>query len=124
VSSGSGPHLPAEVGSGAAMNPTVPCESRASRIKKTLAGLPVQLGTHVPNAHTYVSKDPNVRAIMGPQAMQVGSAVNVYKACRQAATMQLQCNASTVDYSPDIATVLGDLTARLHAIDRVQRGRR
>jgi hypothetical protein len=35
----------------AATHPMVPCGPRASNIKKSLASLPVQLGSHVPNAH-------------------------------------------------------------------------
>jgi hypothetical protein len=34
-------------------------------IKKSLVGLLVQLDTHVLNAHTHVSKAPDIRAIMG-----------------------------------------------------------
>jgi hypothetical protein len=34
-------------------------------IKKSLAGIPVQLGSHVPNAHAYISKTPDIRTIMG-----------------------------------------------------------
>jgi hypothetical protein len=36
----------------------------ASNIKKSLTGLPVQLGSHVPNAHAYISNEPDVR-VMG-----------------------------------------------------------
>jgi hypothetical protein len=36
-------------------------------IKKSLVGLPVQLGSYVPNARTHVSKTPDVWAIMGLQ---------------------------------------------------------
>jgi hypothetical protein len=45
--------------------PAVFCRLRASNIKKSLAGLLVQLGSYVPNAHTYVSKAPDIRAIIG-----------------------------------------------------------
>jgi hypothetical protein len=64
VSYGSGPHLPAEMGYGAATCPVGPYEPRASSIKKSLTCLPVQLGTHVPNAHMHVSKAPHVKTIM------------------------------------------------------------
>jgi hypothetical protein len=36
----------------AAMCPVIPCGLQASSIKKSLAGLPVQLDPHVSNAHT------------------------------------------------------------------------
>jgi hypothetical protein len=51
VSYGSGPHLPVEVSSGTVTYPVIPCEPRPSSIKKRLAVLSVQLGTHVSNAH-------------------------------------------------------------------------
>jgi hypothetical protein len=72
VSSGSEPHLPAEVGSGATMYPTVPYGLRASSIKKSLAGLLVQLGMDVPNARAHIFKAPNIRAIMCLQDVQIG----------------------------------------------------
>jgi hypothetical protein len=55
--------------------------------------------------------------------VRAGSAVNVCKTCGHVTIVRLQYNASTVDHSPDIATVLGDLTARRHAANRVRRGR-
>jgi hypothetical protein len=85
VSSGSGPHLPAEVGFGTAtchealdlasllgrasvlhmsygssstMRHVVSYGSRASSIKKGLAGLPMQLGPCVSKALSHVSKAP------------------------------------------------------------------
>jgi hypothetical protein len=64
-----------EVGSIAAMCRVAPCGSWASGIKKSLAGS-MQLGTHVPNAHAYVSKVYDIRAIMGLQHVRAGSIVN------------------------------------------------
>jgi hypothetical protein len=49
--------------------------------KESLADLPVQLGTHVPNAHTHVFKAPHVRVIMRLQDVQADSVVNTCKAC-------------------------------------------
>jgi hypothetical protein len=71
--------------------PTVFYGAWASGIKKSLACLLVQLGTHVPNARVPVSKVPDIRATMGLQDMRVGCAVNAHMTCRQAATMWLQC---------------------------------
>jgi hypothetical protein len=70
----------------AVLCPTVSCEPRASRIKKRLAGLPMQLDPHAPNARARVSKAP--RATMGLQDMRAGSAVNACKTCRQTGTWQ------------------------------------
>jgi hypothetical protein len=89
MSYGSGPRLPAGVLSDTTMCPTAPCVSRALSIKKSLAGLPVPLGTHVPNAHAHVSNALDVRAIMRLQDVWTDSIVNAYKACRQASTVQL-----------------------------------
>jgi hypothetical protein len=47
------------------------------------------LGPRVPNARVHVSKTHDVRAMMGLQDVRAGSAVNAYKTCGQAATMQL-----------------------------------
>jgi hypothetical protein len=41
------------------------CGPQDISIKKSLAGMPVQLGSHVPNARAYISKTPDVRTIMG-----------------------------------------------------------
>jgi hypothetical protein len=43
--------------------PRVPMGHELQNIKKSLAGLPVQLGTHVSNARAHVSKAPQIRAI-------------------------------------------------------------
>jgi hypothetical protein len=56
---------PYQEGSGAITRHVAPCGPHASNIKKSLAGLPVWLGTHIPNARMYVSKAPDVRAIIG-----------------------------------------------------------
>jgi hypothetical protein len=105
VSYVSGPRLLAEVGSGtamcltaldpaslrgglrAAMRPAVPCGPRISSIKKSLASLPVQLGMHVSNTRTHVSKASDIRAIMGLQDVRVGNTVNACKAYGQTATV-------------------------------------
>jgi hypothetical protein len=87
MSYGSGPHLSTEVDSNAATCPVTPCGSRALSIKKSLAGLPVQLGTYVPNTHAHVFKVPDIRAIMCLQDVRADSVVNAYKACRHAATV-------------------------------------
>jgi hypothetical protein len=123
MSYGSRPRLLAEVGSGAATCPAGPYEPWASSIKKSLPGLPVQLGTHVPNARVRVFSAPHVRFIMRLQDVQADSVVNTCKACRHASTALLQCDASAMDRSPGTATVTSDSTARRHTANRVQRGR-
>jgi hypothetical protein len=85
VSYGSEPRLPAEVSSGIATCPTTPCGPQASSIKKSLAVLPVKLGTHVPNACAHISKASDIRAIMRLQDVRAGSAVNACMVCRQVA---------------------------------------
>jgi hypothetical protein len=87
VSYDSGPHFLVEVDSNATMYPAAPYGPLASSIKKSLAVLPVRLGTHVPNARTHISKAPDFRAIMGLQDVRTGSVVNACKACRQVATV-------------------------------------
>jgi hypothetical protein len=73
---------PYREGSGAAIVCSVAsCESRVSNIKKSLTGLPVQLGMHVPNTHAYIFKAFDVRIIMGLQDVRVASTVNVCKTC-------------------------------------------
>jgi hypothetical protein len=69
--------------------PTVSYGPRGSNIKKILAGLPVQLGSHVPNACTPVSKAPDLRAVMGPQDLREGSTFNACKMCGHVATVWL-----------------------------------
>jgi hypothetical protein len=59
-------------------------------IKKSLAGLPVQLGTHVSNARAHVSKAPHIRAITRLQDAQAGSVVNTCKAYGNASIVRLQ----------------------------------
>jgi hypothetical protein len=73
--------------SSAAMHPMVPCGLRASSIKKSLAGQPVQLGSHVSIAHTHVSMAPHTRAIMGLQDVREESTYNACKTCGHAATV-------------------------------------
>jgi hypothetical protein len=92
----------------ATTRPSVPYGPRISDTKKRLAGLPVQLGSYVPNAHAHISKAPDVKPIMGLQEVQVGSTVNAEKTCKHVAIVQLQCSASPVDHSPGIATVPDD----------------
>jgi hypothetical protein len=69
--------------------PTVSYGPRGSNIKKILAGLPVQLGSHVPNARTPVSKAPDLRAVLGPQDLREGSTFNACKMCGHVATVWL-----------------------------------
>jgi hypothetical protein len=79
---------PYREGSGAATAcPVVSCGLQTSSIKKSLAYLLVQLGTHVPNARTPVFKAPDVRVIMVLQDVRVGYVVNPYKTCGHAATL-------------------------------------
>jgi hypothetical protein len=44
--------------------------------------MPVQLGTHVPNACMHIPNAPHIRAIMRLQNVQVSSVVNTCKVCR------------------------------------------
>jgi hypothetical protein len=78
--------LPAEVGSDAAMCLMAPGGPWASSIKKSLVVLPVQLGTHVPNAHTQVFKAPDRACMTCGQASQ--------SMPTRRADMQLQCDYS------------------------------
>jgi hypothetical protein len=66
---------PYQDGFGVATHPVVPCEPRASSIKKSLAGLPMQLLSCAPNARTHVSNVPDVEPSWA------------YKTCRQAASL-------------------------------------
>jgi hypothetical protein len=84
------PRLPAEVGSGIATCPAGLYGPRGLSIKKSLAGLPVQLGAHVPNVRAHISKVPYVRAIMRLQDVQASSVVNTCKACVHVSTVRLQ----------------------------------
>jgi hypothetical protein len=83
----------------AATRHAVPCGPRASNTKKSLAGLPVQLGSHVPNARMHVSKMPDVRTIIGMQDLWACSTFNACKTCRQVATVRLQSSIGPVDHS-------------------------
>jgi hypothetical protein len=87
VSHGSGSHLPAREGSSAATCPAALCELHTSSIKKSLAVLLVQLGTHVPNAHTQVSKSPDRACKTCGQTTQ---SMSTWRA-----DGQLQCDYST-----------------------------
>jgi hypothetical protein len=62
----------------------------ASSIKKSLGGLPTQLGSPVPNARVHVPKAVGVRATMGLQDMQAGDVVKTCKTCGYVATVQRQ----------------------------------
>jgi hypothetical protein len=62
----------------------------ASSIKKSLGGLPTQLGSPVPNARVHVPKAVGVRATMGLQDMQAGDVVKTCKMCGYVATVQRQ----------------------------------
>jgi hypothetical protein len=83
---------PCREGSGAATTcPVVSCGPWISGIKKSLASLSVQLGTHVPNARGPVSKAADVRAIIGLQDMHAGCAVNACRTCGHVTIVWLQC---------------------------------
>jgi hypothetical protein len=111
--------LSIEVGFGAAMCHMTPCGSWASSIKKSLAGLPVQLGTHVFNAHVHIFKASDIMVIMDLQDVYASNTVNACKACRQAGIVRLQCSTSIMDNSPSTVTVSSDCTTRRHTADRV-----
>jgi hypothetical protein len=87
VSYDSEPHHPPEVGSGVATCLTAPCGLRALNIKKRLAVLTVQLGTHIPNALAQVSKAPDRACMTCEQTTQSMPARH--------ADRKLQCNCST-----------------------------
>jgi hypothetical protein len=70
VSYGSGPRLSTEVSSGAATCPVAPCGPWDSSIKKSLSVLPVQLGTHVPNARAQVFNVSDMAYMTSEQAAQ------------------------------------------------------
>jgi hypothetical protein len=72
----------------------------------------VQLGMHVSNARVHISKVPHVRAMMRLQDVLVGSVVNTCMPFRQASTIQLQCDVSTMDHSSGTVTMPCDSTAR------------
>jgi hypothetical protein len=95
----------------AATHPAVPYGPGATDIKKSLVGLPVNLGPHVPNARAHVSKTPNVRVIISLQDVRAGSAVNACKTCGQVAIVWLQCSAGPVNHSPSTAIVPSDPAA-------------
>jgi hypothetical protein len=99
---------------------------RDSYIKKGIADLLTQLGSHGFKACSHVfkvcprvSKAPDTRAIIA------------CKTCRQVepswparrADMRLQCSTDPVDHSKDIATVQSDPTGRCHTANRARRGR-
>jgi hypothetical protein len=137
VSYGSGPRLPAEVGSDVAMCPMAP--DLASRLGRAPAlprvpWLPVGHGFQ---AHVF--KMPHVRAIMRLQDVQANSVVNIYKACRHASIVRLQYDYSatlvlwTTRLAPlqcqvtrqhDITLLIecivaGDKTRRAHPIENI-----
>jgi hypothetical protein len=107
----------------ATTRPVVPYGLRASSMKKSLAGLPVQKSSRVPNTRVHISKASDIKAIMGLQDMGGGTADNACKMHGHAATLMLQYSASTANHSPSTATVQSDPKARLHAVDRGRCGR-
>jgi hypothetical protein len=66
----------------ATTRPTALRGPQALSIKKILASLPVQQGSHVPNARVPVSNAPDIRAIMGLQDVRAGTPINAYKTCK------------------------------------------
>jgi hypothetical protein len=83
----------------------VPCGPWATRIKKSLADLPMRQGPPVSKAHTHVSKASDVRAIISLQDVRTGSTVNACKMCGYVATIRLQSSIGPIDHSPGSATV-------------------
>jgi hypothetical protein len=73
----------------AATCPAVPCGPWASSMKKSLVGLLVHKVSPVPNTRRHVSKEPDVRAIMGLQDMRASTAVNACKTCCYSAASAL-----------------------------------
>jgi hypothetical protein len=131
ISYGSGPHLPVEVGFGAATYPMVPCGPRASGIKKSLAVLLVQLGTHLPNARAQVSNaSDRTRKTCGKvvQSMPIRRAdrqLQCYYSTAPAlwitCLIPLQCQA-TRQHSVTLLTecsVAGDKTSRAHTVEDI-----
>jgi hypothetical protein len=95
----------------------------------------VQLGTHVPNVRTHISKAPHISAIMSLQDVQAGNIVNTCKACGHASTVRLQYDASTMtthlaplqcqvtrQHNVTLLTecnVAGDKTRRAHIVEDI-----
>jgi hypothetical protein len=119
VSYGFEPRLSVEMDFGAATCPATPSGPRTSNIKKSIAVLPMQLGTHVPNAHAQVFNAP----AQGLHDVRASSAVNTCKACTHVDTVRLQYGVSTMDHMSGSATMPSDSTARRHTADRVQHDR-
>jgi hypothetical protein len=71
------------------MHHAVPYGPRAASIKKSLAGLPMQLGLRVTEARAHVSKTHGIRAFMGLQDVLASSTFNACEMCGHAATVQL-----------------------------------
>jgi hypothetical protein len=90
----------------------VPCGPRASNIKKSLTSLPVQLGSHVPNARTHICKTPDANVIMGLQDVWTSSAFNAYKTCRQT-THLMPTRRADRRLQRDYSAASGLLTTRL-----------
>jgi hypothetical protein len=111
--------------------PSVSCGPQASSIKKSLAGLSVQLGSHAPNARAHVSNTPDARTITDLQDVRASGTFNACKTCRQAADlmsvrradMWLQYHTGPVDQLRGTAISPGDLTGQCRTVDRAQQGR-
>jgi hypothetical protein len=100
------------------MYPAAPCGPQVASIKKGLAVLPVQLGTHVSNARTHVSKALDIRVIMGLQDVRTSSAAAALWTTRLA---PLQCQA-TRQHDATLLTecsMVGDKIMRVHAIEDI-----
>jgi hypothetical protein len=80
---------PCQEGSGAATRLVVPCGSRATNIKKNLASMPTQLGSHVSKSRTHVSKAHDVRSIIGLQDVRTVYAFNACMVRGKTPTMWL-----------------------------------
>jgi hypothetical protein len=61
---------------------------------------------------------PDVKSIMGMQAMWKGSAFNACKTCGYAATVLLQSSIGPADHMQATAAVAGDPTGPSHVADR------
>jgi hypothetical protein len=85
-------------GSGAATRPVVPYGPWASSIKKSLASLPMKLGSCVSKARMRDSKAPDARALMGLQDMRASGVINACNRCGHATIVQLQYHIGPIDH--------------------------
>jgi hypothetical protein len=126
VSYSSRPRLPVEVGFGAATCPTGLCATSLKHKEKP--SKPACAARHAYSQHTRARfqgashqghHTPAIRTVRKCNQYLQGVRTDIYSA----ATVQLQCDASTMDHSPGTATVPSDSTVRRHTADQVQRSR-